>query len=83
MCFGEADSVDFQGGAGGVCKVVVMNDTIIPSRSEIFITGKVEGTVNNNKTHGILEPCVKVTDTSNLYQGSMPTFFPRSTCASK
>lgn len=48
----------FRGEAGGVCKVVVMNDTIFPSGSEMFITGKIEGTVNNNKTEGLLEPCV-------------------------
>ena len=55
---GEKIPLIFRGGEGGVCKVGVMNDTIIPSRSEMFITGKVDGRVNNDKTKGLLEPCV-------------------------
>lgn len=35
-------------------------------RSEMFITGQIEGVVNNNKTEGFLEPYIKITDTSNL-----------------
>ena len=60
----------FRGAPGGRCKVTMMviqlsGYPVIPSRNEMFITGKVE-TVNNYKTEGLLEPCVKVTDTSNL-----------------
>lgn len=63
---GKKKPVVLQGSCTALCRVVVLDDITIPSRTEILIAWKVERIANSNGLERLIKPSDYFTDRHNL-----------------